>query len=178
MAIIVVEGIDRVGKTTLVNRIKDYFEYDPYLKFDIFKHDESLFSYDKMDNDNETDKMVQLIEMVDICGGNIIFDRFHLSEFVYGVCERNYSFRDAYMNRILVDDMLCRVGAVLVYVAPTSVVWSSSKHGSDLNMHDKLMRASFEDSGMKKIMTSFDKFRDDTSCERLIYEIRDALTEV
>lgn len=170
--IVIVEGIDRVGKTTLCNKIHELNNIP------VFKHSNESFDYSKMDNDNETDKMLQLVELISITKSDIIFDRFHLSEFVYGVCERNYSFRDAYMNRILVDDMLCRVGAVLVYVEPVSVAWSSNKHGSNLNIHDKLMKASFEDSNMKKIVTSFDKFKDDVECEKLIYEIRDFLTEV
>lgn len=178
MGIIVVEGIDRVGKTTLVNRIKDWFEFDPYMKFEVFKHNESHFSYDKMDSANETDKMLQLIEMVELCNGNIIFDRFHLSEFVYGLCGRNYSFREAYLNRNLIDDALCRVGAVLVYVEPTSLTWSSSKHGADLSMHDELMRASFDDSDMKKTTTDFNEIQDDEQCNKLIEVIRDLLMEV
>ena len=178
MNIIVVEGIDRVGKTTLVNRVASWFENDPYIKFNVFKHNESYFSYDKMDSANETDKMLQLIEMIELCNGNIIFDRFHLSEFAYGVCNRGYSFKEAYLNRNLVDDMLCRVGAVLVYVKPTSVTWSSSMHGGDLAMHDALMQASFEDSDMKKISTDFNEIQDDARCDLLVSSIRDLLTEV
>lgn len=178
MSIIVVEGIDRVGKTTLVNRIVNWFETDPYIKFNVFKHKESYFPYEKMDSHNEADKMLQLIEMVELCNGNVIFDRFHLSEFVYGICNRNYSFKTAYLNRSIVDDMLCRAGAVLAYVKPTSVVQSSVWHGSDLTMHDKLMQASFCDSDMKKIETDFDEIQDDERCNEVIETIRDLLTEV
>lgn len=178
MNIIVVEGIDRVGKTTLVNRLCDWYDYDPYMKFNVFKHAESHFPYDKMDSDNETDKMLQLIDMVKTCDGNVIFDRFHLSEFVYGICNRDYKFSTAYMNRGVIDNALVERGAVLLYVVPTSVTWSSNQHGSDLYMHNELMQASFEDSGMKKLATGFAEIEDDKRFDALAMRVRDMLTEV
>lgn len=178
MAIIVVEGIDRVGKTTLVNSMVDWFSYEPQLKFNVFKHDSDVFGYEDMDSDNETDKMIQLIEMVELCDGNIIFDRFHLSEFVYGMCERDYMFSQAYRNMLLVDDKLKKCGAVMVYVKPTSISWSSAQHGMSLAKHNMLMEAAFGDSDMKKVETDFDCIQDDEKREDLIRHVRDRLTDM
>ena len=85
--LIIVEGIDRVGKTTLCNMLKDK------LGFKIYKHKNNNFNYSKMDNDNETDKMLQLLDLYEQIGSdvNIVFDRFHWSDFVYGKIERNYN---------------------------------------------------------------------------------------
>lgn len=178
MSIIVVEGIDRVGKTTLVNAIRNWFEYDPYAYFRVFKHDGEMFNYDAMDNANETDKMYQLIEMAELCGGNVIFDRFHLSEFVYGICNRNYRFSQAYDNMLLIDSILEKYHSVLVYAKPTSLEWSSAQHGSSLYKHNMLMDAAFNDSTMKKISTDFNTICDETKCDSLLRDIRDLLTEV
>ena len=82
--IIVVEGIDRVGKTTLCNKIKEMTGYE------IFKHSGN-FDYKRMDNDNETDKMLQVLKIAEIGKANIIFDRFHFSDFCYGTIERDYN---------------------------------------------------------------------------------------
>lgn len=178
MSIIIVEGIDRVGKTTLVKKIEEWFETDPWLKFRTFKHHESVVQYDKMDNDNETDKMLQLVEMVELCSGNVIFDRFHMSDFAYGLCDRKYGYLKACFNIRLLDDALCNAGAVLVYVKPTSLDESSSKHGNDLKAHDMLMDVAFKMSDMKKICTDFNEINDESECERLINDIRELLTEV
>lgn len=178
MSIIVVEGIDRVGKSTLANAICDWHEYDSHGRFHVFKHDNGMFDYKDMDNNNETDKMFQLIEMVKLFSGNVIFDRFHLSEFVYGLCEREYKFSTAYNNMLLIDDMLEKLGAVLVYVKPTSLLWSSQKHGKSLDKHNMLMEAAFNDSSMKKVVTDFKSISDDNRREDLIYQIRDRLTDV
>ena len=51
--IIIVEGIDRVGKTTLCEKL------NKELKIPIYKHKNNQFYYNLMDNKNETDKMLQ-----------------------------------------------------------------------------------------------------------------------
>ena len=39
MSIIVVEGIDRVGKTTIANKIQAESEFDQFMKFHTSPHD-------------------------------------------------------------------------------------------------------------------------------------------
>lgn len=131
--IIVVDGIDRVGKTTLCNKLSEY------LDFPIYKHDESCFDYSKMDNDNETDKMIQLIELAEVTNSDIIFDRFHLSDCAYGVLERRYDYTKALQNFSKIDAKLSEVGALVIYVYPENLQKSSSEHGKDLSMHFFLM---------------------------------------
>ena len=55
--LVIVEGIDRVGKTTFIDRLKSE---DKGLH--IFKHDKSIIDYSEMNDNNEADKMVQLLE--------------------------------------------------------------------------------------------------------------------
>lgn len=127
--IIVVEGIDRVGKTTLCNKLSKE------LNIPIYKHDIKVCDYDKMDNINETDKMLQLLDMVDLLDGDIIFDRLHFSESAYGIVERHYDVTAAYDNFKLIDDRLSKLNALLVFVHPTDVYRSSKEHGLDLTQH-------------------------------------------
>lgn len=161
MGIIVVEGIDRVGKTTIANKIRIESEYDPFMKFQMFKHDESFVSYDKMDTDNEADKMAQLLTIADMFNCNVLFDRFHLSDFVYGIVGRGYKFSDAYHNMQAIDTMLSDMNSVLVYVKPTDLKRSSDEHRSDLTMHDRLMDAAFHDSLMNKIEVDYNVVKDE-----------------
>lgn len=160
MSIIVVEGIDRVGKTTIANKIQAESEFDQSMKFQAYKHDESFVSYDKMDTDNEADKMAQLLTMADMFNCNVLFDRFHLSDFVYGLVGRGYKFSDAYSNMQAIDTMLADMNSVLVYVKPVDLKRSSEEHGSDLTMHDRLMDAAFNDSSMNKIEVNYDVVED------------------
>ena len=116
MSIIIVEGIDRVGKTTIANKILVESELDPFTKFMMYKHDESFVSYDEMDTDNEADKMAQLLTMASMFNCNVLFDRFHLSDFVYGLIGRGYKFSDAYRNMRAIDTLLSVMYSVLVFV--------------------------------------------------------------
>lgn len=128
--IIIVEGIDRVGKTTLCNKISEE------LNVPIYKHIGD-FSYHRMDNDNETDKMLQIIEVCRLTDSSIIFDRFHLTDFVYGEIERNYNIDKATQNFKEIDDMLSKMEDVfLIEVLPTDIKRSSKEHGKDLSIYN------------------------------------------
>ena len=114
--IIIVEGIDRVGKTTLCNKLSQK------TNIPIYKHKKS--NYSEMKNDIETDVMIQLIDLYKLLNGNIIFDRFHWSDFVYGALERNYSIANAYNNINIIESKL-KDNAIIIYVKPTDINKSS-----------------------------------------------------
>lgn len=145
--IIIVEGIDRVGKTTLCNKLSKE------LRMPIYKHNNEQFSYSRMDNDNETDKMLQLIDLYSILDGDLIFDRFHISDLVYGIMLRNYSMQSASRNCKLIDDRLSKLRfkqeAILILVKPTNVEKSSHEHGADLSKYDRLMQIAFDMSSIE-----------------------------
>ena len=139
--IIIVEGIDRVGKTTLVNKLKES------TGFPVFKHDGSFFDYSKMDNMNETDKMVQLLEFAKVTNKpSVIFDRFHASDFVYGSLERGYNEKEAECNFNRIEFAMQGLQVAFVLVNPTDIEWSSKQHGKDLKLHQASFRSIFEKS--------------------------------
>lgn len=144
--IIIVEGIDRVGKTTLCNKLSKE------LRMPIYKHDNKQFDYSRMDNDNETDKMLQLIDLYGILDGDVIFDRFHMSDLVYGIMLRNYNIQLASKNYKLIDDRLSglwRQEAILILVKSTDIEKSSHEHGADLAEYDRLMQTAFDMSSIE-----------------------------
>ena len=145
--IIIVEGIDRVGKTTLCNKLSKE------LSIPIYKHNNEQFSYSRMDNDNETDKMLQLIDLYSILDGDLIFDRFHISDLVYGTMLRNYNMQSAGINYKLIDDRLSNLcfgqEAILILVKPTNIEKSSHEHGADLVEYDRLMQTAFDTSSIE-----------------------------
>ena len=131
--VIIVEGIDRVGKSTLCNKLSEA------IGVEIYKHRNDVMDYSLMDNMNETDKMLQLLDMIKLGSVDVIFDRFHMSDFVYGVIERNYDYDTAESNRILIEDKLKDVNAILLLVDPIDIESSSKQHGKDLYEHYNLM---------------------------------------
>lgn len=147
--IIIVDGIDRVGKTTLCNLLSESLDY-PISKDDVryaLTYDDMLIGTEK----NNT--FVNLIEQG--CLKNIIFDRFHFTEFTYGVIERGYI--NTFM--IDIDKRLSNLNVLLILVKPTDVNFSSNEHGKSLNKHNAVFNALFECSQIKnKIVTDYTKF--------------------
>lgn len=137
--IIIVEGIDRVGKTTLCNMIEES------TGIKVFKN-ESFYGK-RFGAETEIELINELINVVSCIDCDIVLDRFHLSEYVYGVCDRGYNNLDI----MRVDEMLSKLQCVLIYVKPTDVKVSSSMHGSSLSSHNALFDCVFK-------MSKIDKF--------------------
>ena len=127
---IIVEGIDRVGKTTLCNKLKNE-------GFKVFKHDSNKFKLSSMDNDNETDKIIKMHELCKMFNEDIVLDRGYWSDTVYGILERNYDAKKALDNFELVEECI-NDDTIILYVSPTDVKWSSERHGKDLKNHNLL----------------------------------------
>ena len=128
--IIVVEGIDRVGKTTLCDMIEE--RYRNVLDFMRFR-DDTRYAHSHGDRLVNTEKINTLQNLMEAgFVDNIILDRYHITEFVYGGVERNYKNIDMFD----IDERLSKMGAViLIYVVPTDVEKSSREHGVNLSRH-------------------------------------------
>ena len=153
--IVIVEGIDRVGKTTFIDR---FVEKNP--DFKRFKHKPSDFDYNDMDNKNETDKMLQLLEMVKLLDGKVIFDRFHFSNMVYGFLDRNY---DPFEAMKFCDDIEQRIiklfgpeNVVVVMLFPEDIEKSSKEHGKDLTPYQHGMEAMSLDTILPVMVASYE----------------------
>jgi thymidylate kinase len=152
--IIVVEGIDRVGKTTLCNRLSEE------LNIPIYKHSQRVMTYSDMDNVNETDKMLQLLDMCSLLNADIIFDRFHFSDYVYGILERRYDAKRAMLNLSILDTTLSEMNAILVFIFPTNIKSSSNQHGKDLIPYFKLMTYAYDKSKMHSYSCDYNSIDD------------------
>ena len=132
--IIIVEGIDRVGKSTLCEKLKEKYGL-PVFKFN------PLFPISSRQRNAEVSNC--MLQMVEAMGGdkvNVVFDRFTMSEFVYGLMDRNYN---SIAECRAIEDRLFKMNSLLIYVKPTDVAESSKQHGHDLRMHDVLCRDYF-----------------------------------
>jgi thymidylate kinase len=82
--IVIVEGIDRVGKTTLCDKLKDkgFIIFKDIWFLHKFIKDKATFSVGKLD---ATLSFLQVLYEQDL---NVVCDRLHLTEYVYGTLER------------------------------------------------------------------------------------------
>lgn len=126
--IVIVEGIDRVGKSTLTTKLQD-------------KGFKILNGKLKCNDNNirqvvETDRIcaqLDLLEMIDN-EYNIVIDRFHLSQLVYGLINRKMFDK----TMLEVDLRLSLLNCELIFVNPKNIDKSCEEHGDDLKIHQAL----------------------------------------
>lgn len=126
--IVIVEGIDRVGKTTLCKMLCklgfDYFKDEWVIKSEIKQAQERLFSVGKLDT------TIALLKQYRKNDRHIVVDRLHITELVYGKHIRGY---EQHGNQMLaIDRQLAMLDPILVYVMPENIEKSSKEHGMDM----------------------------------------------
>ena len=126
--VIIIDSIDRVGKTTLATKLAEA------LNAKIYKHCVKNTDYGVMKDDCETQAMFALINLANLFKDDIIiFDRFHLSNTVYGQIERNYDIVSSFKNFEKIDNALAELDdTYLIMVNPTDIDRSSKEHGLNL----------------------------------------------
>lgn len=160
--VIIIEGIDRVGKTTLANKISEE------LNVPIYKQDR--IGGNKLLVDNGESNTIKNYRTCNICENymraktlvdfwnwpgftqNIIMDRFHWTEAVYSLIDRGS--REQYDAMKLIEkNMLQRPdNYIIIYVMPTDIKWSSRQHGKDLTKHNEEFVKLYNESKLNKCM--------------------------
>lgn len=182
--VIIVEGIDRVGKTTLCDMIEHkYRESVPNLmRF----RDDTRYVLNYMNMQVNTEKINTLQNLLEVgIISNIILDRYHITEFVYGGIERAYRNLDMYdIDRRLanlakpdtpqegeegydeIDSGMTFTGKVwneviLIYVMPVDIKLSSKEHGYNLERHLKWYDDFYDNTEIKnKIKVDYKTLED------------------
>lgn len=155
--VIIIEGIDRVGKTTLSEMIEE--RYKDFMDFRRFR-DDTRYIHNHLNREVNTEKINTLQNLLEAgLIDNIILDRYHITEFVYGAIERSYKNVDMYdidkrlaeLDRKdtpeedgedVIDPGMSFDGhehndVVLIYVVPVDIKMSSGEHGYNLERHLK-----------------------------------------
>lgn len=147
--LIIIEGIDRVGKTTLCNKLKEE------LGFPIFKeaHDEVLaVRSDEMIMNYGS--MKTLINLEKVIKFNAILDRFDWSERIYGQLSKGYD--NIYFDKLIKHSLEeIKDDIVYVYVEPTNLTKSSREHGSSLKKHKEAFDKAYEECKFKKAKCNY-----------------------
>ena len=143
--IIIVEGISRVGKTTLCKKLHIT------KNIPIYKHNTHIIDYSNMQDNIEVEKMMCMIDVYRTIPSNIIFDRFHFSNTVYGILLRNYNKQNALNNITKIEQYLKTAGrTILIKVSPTNIQESSKQYGKDLELFEILMQELYNNSILEK----------------------------
>jgi len=158
--IIIVEGTDRVGKTTLVNRLADE------LGFKVFK--DSLINPHHINNRmvmaEKLHSSALLLKALDLTKNDIVIDRFHLTEYVYGTLERITDY-DAFK---VVDDMMAKMNAIIIHVERTNPEFSDKAAGEDQSNHEILFNLALRKYTKCKVIKTKHGSEDIVNCIRVI----------
>lgn len=127
--VIIIEGIDRIGKSTLCKKLSEK------LGFPIYKE----IGVEKKSREGNIRSQMSLLSLCQTTNCNVIFDRLFASEFVYGMLERNYVVIEAIKDFNDALDVLAEISDVIyVGMYSTDIKKSSKEHGKDLSEHDRL----------------------------------------
>lgn len=102
--IVILEGLERSGKTTVANELENV----GFVKFKDFNH---ILDYNPATIANRLDATYSMLKAMDKKGINVVLDRFHISEMVYSEMIRGSGIHIA--NRFF-DSMVSQLNVVLV----------------------------------------------------------------
>ena len=151
--IVIVEGIDRVGKTTLVNKLSEVLDI-PVIK-------QTRIGGNKTSADDIVSvnygRAAGLVDFWNnkVFNTDIILDRFFWTEAVYNKCDRCINCSIAAAKGL--DDVMqvAKEKYLIILVDPTDIKWSSEKHGKDLTNHQHWFNKLFDMSGLRKLRCNF-----------------------
>lgn len=147
--IVVIEGIDRVGKTTLAKKlVKAGFIY---LKDEFMLQSKFFENFDDYSL-GKCDSFVALAKKLHEEGKNVVIDRLHITELVYGKVKRGKSNQ---AGCFALDMELANLGAILCLVEPEDIALSNKLAGEDQADMNELFDCYSKISSMNVIRCAF-----------------------
>lgn len=162
--IIAVEGIDRTGKSTFCEALSNKTGF-----VNFYAPESDIVSNKDKNMYDEADKCLKLAVLADLSATDVVFDRFHISDFVYGIVNRNYNVDEAMMLFKKVDEKLAKLGVVVYYFKPRTVAYSSVLEGRDLSKEYELFELFKEASSCVVVETDYDHVTQQV--ERLMHKL-------
>lgn len=153
--IIILEGIDRVGKTTLGEMIKNEID-----NCDVFKAERIEEAFDSRNNNaisyGYCMGQVQLFNKYYVNNNrHIVIDRFHWTEYVYTKVQRDKNVSNKYVKAIDKEMLKQFGGYLIILMMPININLCSRMHGSDLSQHQKLFESLYEESRLNKYKCTY-----------------------
>lgn len=163
--IVIVEGIDRVGKTTLCEKLQERGFIALKDSLEIFEHmtheSKARYSLGKIDT------TFRFLEQMEQQGLDVVIDRLHLTEVVYGKCDRSGHTREHEIE-VLEAEFFDKMGAkaLLVLVEPTNQEEANERAEKNLSKHADVFKSLFRTSKLLKMRTDFNSL--DSAVERIL----------
>lgn len=136
--IVVVEGLERTGKTTLCKE----FEKRGFVYFKDFNR---INKHNRIGMESRLDTTLTFLQNLSENGVNVVVDRFHLSEYAYGRTFRN----EKSMNIDYVDNAISKLNSVLIYCKD-----------NDFEEYKKRMLLKYTPEQVKKLSDKFEYYFD------------------
>lgn len=117
--VIIIEGLDRTGKTTLANKLSERFNIP------IYKKDREELGAtcedDEYINLGDSLATIKLFNSELFKGRHVILDRFHWSEYVFNMVDRCGSLCTMYLNAVYDEMAKNPSNYVIIHMRPVSI---------------------------------------------------------
>lgn len=118
--VIIIEGLDRTGKTTLANELSKRFNI-PIYKKDREECGKS-FEDDELINLGDSIATVKLFNSDLFKGRHVILDRFHWSEYVFNMVDRGAHLGERYLDVVCSEMCENPSNYIVIHMHPTNLL--------------------------------------------------------
>ena len=127
--VIIIEGLDRTGKTTLANELSKRFNIP------IYKKDREecgrTFEEDELINLGDSIATVKLFNSELFKGRHVILDRFHWSEYVFNMVDRRAHLGEKYLDEVNEEICKNKSNYIIIHMHPTNLLRSALEDEED-----------------------------------------------
>lgn len=164
--IIIIEGIDRVGKTTLANMLSERFNIPIYKQERIGGNSIELSpvrSGKFMAYENQVLNYCRAKTLVDFWNwigynDNIIIDRYHWTEAVYSTVDRHSTYSYNLMKDVEEIMLKQKEKYLIIQVMPVDIKLCSREHGYDLTKHQEMFDELYNESKLNKYRCTYSSY--------------------
>lgn len=110
--IVILEGLERTGKSTIAEILETKYN------FVSFKDHNHLMEMDCSSIANRLDATLSMITALDKANIDVVLDRFHISELIYGTYYRGYN-RENFQHVRYIDEVLSHLNTKLILLERT-----------------------------------------------------------
>lgn len=149
--IVILEGLERTGKSTVAEILETKYN------FVSFKDHNHLMEMDCSSIANRLDSTLSMITALDKANINVVLDRFHLSELIYGNYYRGYR-RENFQHIKYIDEVLSHLNTKLILLERIvdekyEEVFPHNGYEKDIAMMQKEFRYEVDKSYIENKMT-------------------------
>lgn len=118
--VIIIEGLDRTGKTTLANKLSERFNI-PIYKKDREELGNTFFD-DELINLGDSVATIKLFNSELFKGRHVILDRFHWSEYVFNIVDRGGHLEEKYLDFVCEEMNKNAQNYIIIHMHPTNLL--------------------------------------------------------